>query len=82
MSRRWLNSLDVEFDAEKGSILTDQAAPSRLPGGTKLVSQSNVPEPLVATSTPCRFVWLGARVHSSGTPLNTAPCFVGDGGDG
>ena len=34
---------------------------------------------LVAVSTPCRWVWLGPRVDSSGNPQNTKPVFVGDG---
>lgn len=78
MSRRWINSVDVEFDAVKGSILTDQASPASLAGGTKTVAAAAVPEALVAAATPCRFVWIGARVDGGGNPLNSAPCFIGD----
>lgn len=81
MSRRWINSVDVEFDPVKGSILTDQASPAALAGGTKTVAAAAVPEALVATATPCRFLWVGARVNASGNPLNTTPCFIGDAAD-
>jgi len=49
MARRWINSLDVEFDSLKGTILTDQASPASLVGGTKTVSPAATPQPLVAT---------------------------------
>ena len=78
MSRRWINSLDVEYDPLKGSILTDQASPSTLSGGTKTVASSATPQPLVATPTPCRFVWVAARMDNYGNPQNTYPCFIGD----
>lgn len=78
MSRRWINSIDVEFDPIKGSILIDQASPGTFIGGTKTVPSSATPQPLVATPTPCRFVWIGARVDNNGSPLNAYPCFVGD----
>lgn len=79
MSRRFIQSLDVEYDPTKGSILTDLASPTAFPGGTKLVTGG--PEPLVEVSTPCRFVWIGARVDDGGLSLNSSPCFVGDAAD-
>lgn len=78
MTRRWIHSLDVEYDPVRGTILTDQPSPSAFAGGTKTVSSSAAPEPLVAASTPCRFVWIAARVDSDGLPQNQSPCFVGD----
>ncbi len=80
MTRRWLNSVDVEV-GENGAPLFDVAGCATLAGGTKTVASVSTPEPLVATSTPCRFVWLGARVDGDGNPLNTKPCFVGDSAD-
>jgi hypothetical protein len=77
MSRRWLNSLDVEYDPIKGAILTDQASPSTLVGGTR-TANPGTPQKLVATATPCRFVWIGARVDDYGNPLNYYPVFIGD----
>lgn len=78
MSRRWINSVDVEVDPVKGSILTDQSSPATFIGGTRTVPASATPQPLVATPTPCRFVWIGARVDNFGNPQNQYPCFVGD----
>ena len=78
MSRRWINSLDVEFDPLKGSILTDQASPTTLVGGTRIVASAGTPQALVAATTPCRFVWIAARTDNNGNPLNGFPCFIGD----
>ncbi len=77
MARRWINSMDVEV-SEGGAPLFDVAGCSSFIGGTKLVPSSATPQPLVATSTPCRFVWVGARVDNYGNPQNYYPCFVGD----
>ena len=77
MAKRWINSVDVEVTAA-GALLTDLAGCTTLAGGTKLVPSSATPQPLVAVSTPCRFVWVGARVDNYGNPLNYYPCFVGD----
>lgn len=77
MSRRWINSLDVEFDPVKGAILTDQASPATFVGGTRTANPGS-PQKIVATATPCRFVWIGARVDDYGNPQNSQPVFVGD----
>jgi len=77
MTKRWINSMDVEV-GENGAPLFDVAGCASFAGGTKTVASTSTPEPLVATSTPCRFVWIGARVDSGGNPQNTKPCFVGD----
>jgi len=58
--------------------LVDVASPTSLAGGTRIVPASATPQPLVATPTPCRFVWIGARVDDDGNPLNEYPCFIGD----
>ena len=77
MAKRWIHSLDVEV-GESGAPLFDLAGCVTLAGGTKTVPSASTPQPLVATATPCRFVWVGARVDTYGNPLNTRPCFVGD----
>jgi len=77
MAKRWIQSADVEVTAG-GALLTDMAGCTTLVGGTKTVPSAATPQPLVATSTPCRFVWVGARVDAYGNPLNSYPCFVGD----
>lgn len=77
MAKRWINSLDVEV-GPNGVPLFDVAGCSSFIGGTKTVPSSTTPQPLVATSTPCRFVWIGARVDNYGNPLNSQPVFVGD----
>ena len=77
MARRWLNSMDVEVGAN-GAPGFDVAGCSSFAGGTKTVPSAATPQALVAASTPCRFVWIGARVDNNGNPQNTAPCFIGD----
>jgi len=77
MAKRWINSMDVEV-SPSGAPQFDIAGCTSFAGGTKTVSSTGTPEPLVATSTPCRFVWVGARVDNSGNPLNGYPCFIGD----
>ena len=49
-----------------------------LGGGTKTVAAAATPEALVSQSTPCRWVWLGARVDGDGNAQNPKPCFIGD----
>ena len=77
MARRWLNSVDVEV-SPSGAPQFDIAGCTSFAGGTKTVPSAGTPQPLVATPTPCRFVWVGARVDNYGNPQNTRPCFVGD----
>jgi len=77
MAKRWINSMDVEV-GENGAPLFDIAGCTSFVGGTKTVALTSTPEPLVTTSTPCRFVWIGARVDGDGNPQNTKPCFIGD----
>lgn len=77
MAKRWINSMDVEV-SPSGAPLFDVAGCTSLIGGTKTVPSSATPQPLVATSTPCRFVWIGARMDNYGNPQNYYPCFVGD----
>ena len=77
MAKRWINSMDVEVGAN-GAPLFDVAGCSSFVGGTKTVSSTTTPQALVSTLTPCRFVWIGARVNSDGNPLNTKPCFIGN----
>ena len=84
MTRRWLQSADVEIDQDTGAILvrgdasTTTAPPSSLAGGTKTVVAAGIPEPLVATSTPCRSVWIGPLCDADGVGTNTKSVFLGD----
>lgn len=90
MSRRWLQSATVEIDDATGALLVSgvgggggggggsQPPPSSLVGGTKTVTLAATPEPLVASATPCRSVWIGAPCDSNGAPTNTKPVFLGD----
>jgi len=77
VARRWLNSMDVEVGTN-GAPLFDVAGCASFIGGAKTVPSAGTPQALVASSTPCRFVWIGARVDTYGNPMNTRPCFVGD----
>ena len=77
MAKRWIQSADVEVTAA-GAVLTALAGCTTLAGGTKTVPSASTPQPLVAVSTPCRFVWVGARVDAYGNPQNSYPCFIGD----
>jgi hypothetical protein len=77
VAKRWINSMDVEV-SPSGAPQFDIAGCTSFAGGTKTVASAGTPQPLVATSTPCRFVWVGARVDNYGNPLNSYPCFIGD----
>ena len=87
MTRRWLQSADVEIDEATGALLVQgdvgstAKSPTSLAGGTKTVASGGVPEPLVDSSTPCQFVWVGARVDDYGVSQNAGACFVGDSSD-
>ncbi len=84
MTKRWLNSADVEIDEATGALLvrgdasTTTAPPSSLVGGTKTVTAAATPEALVAASTPCRCVWIGPLCNTDGVGTNTKPVFLGD----
>ena len=84
MTKRWLNSADVEIDEATGALLvrgdasTTTAPPSSLVGGTKTVTAAATPEALVAASTPCRCVWIGPPCNTEGVGTNTKPVFLGD----
>jgi len=77
MAKMWLHSVDVEVD-DSGRPLFGIGGCSSMAGGTKTVAAAATPEPLASESTPCRLVWLGARVDGDGNPVNTKPCFLGD----
>ena len=88
MSRRWIQSASVEINDQTGALLVEGTVggegvspPTSLAGGTKTVAATGTPEKLVAVATPCKFVWLGARVDANGTAINTKPLFVGDSGN-
>ena len=84
MTRRWLNSADVEVDETTGALLvrgdssTTTAPPGSLVGGSKIVASADTPEPLVVTATPCRCVWIGPPCDADGLAINTKPVFLGD----
>ncbi len=84
MVRKWIQSVDVEV-GEDGRLKVDtgnggggSAAPTSITCGTKTVAAAATPEALVAESTPCKRVWLGARYNAAtGAALNTAPVRIG-----
>ena len=78
MAKRWLHSADVKINDSNGALLTELPLSSTFAGGTKTVASTGTPEKLVSVSTPCQFVWLGARVNSTGQALNYRPVFIGD----
>ncbi len=84
MTRRWLQSADVDVDETTGAILvrgdssTTTAPPSSMAGGTKTVAVANTPEPLVGVATPCRCVWIGPLCNADGVGTNTKPVFLGN----
>jgi len=84
MTRRWMQSADVEIDEATGALLvrgdsnTTTAPPGSMAGGTKTVASAGTPEPLVGTPTPCRCVWIGPACDGDGLGTNTKPVFLGD----
>ena len=66
------------FDSGNGALLTEPISPGTLAGGTKTVASASTAQALVASPTPCRLVWIGARCDATGAGLNTAPVFIGD----
>ena len=84
MTRRWLQSADVEIDEASGALLVrgddsiTTAPPGSMAGGTKTVAAAATPEPLVSTPTPCRCVWIGPPCNADGIGTNTKPVFLGD----
>jgi len=76
MARKWLQSASVEVSA--AGALSVAPAASSFTGDVKKPAAAATPEPLVATSTPCRFVWIGPIIDANGIPQNTKPCFVGE----
>ena len=57
------------------------AIATALAGGIKTVAAAATPEALVATSTPCRCVWVGPLCNADGVGTNTKPVFLGDSGN-
>ena len=84
MTRRWLGSADVEVNEATGAILVDGASdsgtapPTSMVGGTKTVTPAATAQALVATSTPCRCVWIGPLCNTDGVGTNTKPVFLGN----
>ena len=73
--KRWLQTADVLVD-DDGNLAVLSAA-TAFAGNTKTVSPAAA-APLVAASTPCRAVWIGARMANDGSAVNTNPVFIGD----
>ena len=84
MTRRWLGSADVEVNEATVAILVDGASnsgtapPTSMVGGTKTVTPAAPAQALVATSTPCRCVWIGPLCNTDGVGTNTKPVFLGN----
>lgn len=78
MARKWIQSASVEI-SDNGSLQTEAPVPSTLPGGTKIVTAATTPEKLVTDPTPCRAVWIGARLNAAtGAAVNTKAVKFGD----
>jgi len=94
MTRRWLQSADVEIDDASGALLVkigDSGSDSSLTelasrlapatsmaGGTKIVASAGIAEALVDGPTPCRSVWIGPLCIPEGMGINSMPVFLGD----
>jgi hypothetical protein len=52
--------------------------PSTFVGDEKVVTQAATAEALVASSTPCKGVWIGAPADADGVTSNTKIAFIGD----
>ena len=74
MTKKYLMSQDIEVDA-LGAIATRTNVAS-LAGDMKTIGAA--PTTLVAVSTPCQFVWLGAPCDADGVAQNTKPAFIGE----
>jgi hypothetical protein len=74
--KKWLQTADVLVD-DSGNLGVLPAPVATFAGSTKTVSPAAAAS-LVAASTPCRAVWIGARMNNDGTPTNTNPVFIGD----
>jgi hypothetical protein len=92
MARKWINSATVEI-GDDGSLLVSLgnlggsiplatvSRASGFAGGTRTIATSeaaNLTGKLVANSTPCRAVWIGARMANDGSAVNTSAVFIGD----
>ncbi len=49
-------------------------------GGNKVVAAAATPEPLVAVSTPCVLIWVGAPHDDAGVAQNTTVARLGPAG--
>jgi len=82
VAKRWINSADVEV-SPAGALLTEQAPPTAISGGTKNVASAATPEALAA-STPCRSVFIVPTVGNTGTVHlgsdSVQPMLIGAGG--
>jgi hypothetical protein len=72
-----VETADFLFDTQTGAMLVKSAPVTTFAGNTKTVSPAAAAS-LVAASTPCQAVWIGARMNNDGTPTNTNPVFIGD----
>lgn len=78
MAKRWMQSVDVEVNDATGIAMFVKAPASSFAGGTKTVASAATPEKITADTTPCKSVWVGARVDANGDAQNTRPVFIGD----
>jgi hypothetical protein len=77
VAKRWIGNVDVSVD-DDGLLTVGAAPPETFVGGTKTVASAATAEPLVGTPTPCRAVWIGARISPVDAVVNTASCRIGD----
>jgi len=79
MTRQWVQSASIEVDPANGAWLVATAPPTSMVGGTR-TAPTTAARKLVTAVTPCKFVWIGARVDAAGALQNTALVMIGDQG--
>ena len=70
---------DLQIAATEAQIATTEAVatPSVIVADAKQVTSTTAPEALVADSTPCKMVWIGAPCDANGAAINTKTAFIG-----
>jgi len=76
MARKWLQSASIEVSAA-GALSVSEAG-TAFAGSTKTVAAAATPQALVSAPTPCKGVWIGARMAADMSPQNTGACWIGD----
>ncbi len=73
------NRINPATEETLENLVTTNSPPDVILSGEKTVALAATPEQLVATSTPCKFVWIGAPVtQATGAAVNTKLALIGD----